>query len=729
MATVERRTMVVDCDTHFRQSIRQWFPYVAERFKDPVARSWEERTKVSFRDALGSKEGAPELPVPDSDDPIRRLEWMDEEGIDASIIYPGLSALRFDLQDPDAAAGVCRALNRWSAEFASAATDRLKPCMVLPMRYPDKAVEELRYATQALGLNVAYVSPIPAPERRWSDPSLDPLWQEMQGSQVVLTFHEVTSAPSKDNPVMVARESYQGYYPFLYLCGHVVEMQLALMDIIGGGVLDRFPELQVGFVEAHLAWLPGWLALMDQLWPRLCSHKKEEAGTGDLSMTATEFFRRQCFITAFPDDVWMLEAARYVGEDNIVVCTDYPHPGTRYGMVSLLDQSYPDLSEDVRRKFLGGNAERIFRLNETGLPHPLVPRQADRIESREPRIQIQRVEGMAESRAQRIQNDRVNKTHQIATAAKDSCQEKLDAQAWVSDDCYRVLGKKVTVRTTSSEFAGQARRLFRSFSPTPANGDSPDLALSFLVAPPPESPSIRPFHFAYRGCTQIARTTDYWQLFRNLAWQLDLLLAEQTQDYYLLHSGAVARDRAGVLLPGASGSGKSSLTLALLREGYRYLSDELGAVDLTTGELHPFPMPIGIKDTCIFPELSQRQDFWIGPEPGENVGEEPVWYVHPEDVVPDCIGSPVPICYIIFPKYHPGTAPRLETLGAGQAMEQLLQNSVNFRRFGSIGFDLLAEMVKEAECLSLSFNDLDQATKLINGLTEGGQDPSAPLTR
>ena len=38
MVMVERRTKVVDCDTHFRQTIRQWFPYVDERFKVPVAR-------------------------------------------------------------------------------------------------------------------------------------------------------------------------------------------------------------------------------------------------------------------------------------------------------------------------------------------------------------------------------------------------------------------------------------------------------------------------------------------------------------------------------------------------------------------------------------------------------------------------------------------------------------------------------------------------------------------
>ncbi len=202
----------------------------------------------------------------------------------------------------------------------------------------------------------------PAPERCWFDPALDPAWREMQDAGVVLTFHEQTRSP-KGNPSVVAHESYEGSYPFLYLCGHVVEMQLAVMDIIGGGVLERFPRLQVGFVEAHVAWLPGWLTLMDQLWPRLSTHYKEETGTRNLSLRPSEFFRRQCFIVAYPDDVGISETAKCIGEENIVLCTDYPHPGYRSGLASTLNAAYPELSENARSKLLSGNADRIFRLD------------------------------------------------------------------------------------------------------------------------------------------------------------------------------------------------------------------------------------------------------------------------------------------------------------------------------------------------------------------------------
>jgi hypothetical protein len=65
----------------------------------------------------------------------------------------------------------------------------------------------------------------------------------------------------------------------LSLCGRVVEAELALMDIILGGVLHRFPKLRVGFAEAFVAWLPSWLALMDHMWER-SMHKPKTEFTG-----------------------------------------------------------------------------------------------------------------------------------------------------------------------------------------------------------------------------------------------------------------------------------------------------------------------------------------------------------------------------------------------------------------------------------------------------------------
>jgi predicted TIM-barrel fold metal-dependent hydrolase len=146
----------------------------------------------------------------------------------------------------------------------------------------------------------------------------------------------------------------------MYYCHHTVEMQLALMDLIVGGTLERFPRLQFGFIEAHTAWLPGWLAQMDSLGSWLSTNKLGNKGERYLSQLPTEFFRRQCFLASFPDDAWIDEAVRSVGEDNVVIGTDYPHPGTCSKMKETFVKSYPDMSESVRDKLLGGNAMRIF---------------------------------------------------------------------------------------------------------------------------------------------------------------------------------------------------------------------------------------------------------------------------------------------------------------------------------------------------------------------------------
>ena len=105
------------------------------------------------------------------DDATERLEYMDQEGIDVQIIFPGASRATL-IPDPDVSAAARRAVNQWNAEFASAAPRRLKPSMVLPMRHPDQALEEFRYATSAPGLKSVFVARTPPPERRWSDPGL-----------------------------------------------------------------------------------------------------------------------------------------------------------------------------------------------------------------------------------------------------------------------------------------------------------------------------------------------------------------------------------------------------------------------------------------------------------------------------------------------------------------------------------------------------------------------------
>jgi predicted TIM-barrel fold metal-dependent hydrolase len=353
MVTVKAKTLVVDWDTHFWQPLEIWERFIEPRYRDAVVRALAPPDNAA--DAKIRAQVAPFMAIKGGDDPTERLKWMDEEGIYANIIFPGVAGIG-NIEDADVQTAACRAANRWAADFASADPKRLKPCMMLPFRYPEKVLEEFHFAVGSLGLEVAFAAPTPAPERRWSDAALDPIWREMEAAGVVMAFHEFTRGVQGS----VGRPVYRDAYPMMYLCGHSVEAQLTLMDLLLGGVYERFPRLPIGFVEAHIAWLPGWLALMDDSFPRTSTFFKERTGTGTLSMLPSDFFRRQGFIAAFPDDTWLEETIRHVGAETVVICSDYPHPQTRYGVLDQLRQNHPDLPEDVRRKILGENALRIM---------------------------------------------------------------------------------------------------------------------------------------------------------------------------------------------------------------------------------------------------------------------------------------------------------------------------------------------------------------------------------
>ena len=211
----------------------------------------------------------------------------------------------------------------------------------------------------------------------------------------------------------------------------------------------------------------------------------------------------------------------------------------------------------------------------------------------------------------------------------------------------------------------------------------------------------------------MARTTNYWQLFRTLELQLSSFLGDAVENYFLLHAGAVTKGGAGIIFPGPSGSGKSSLTAALLFQGYRYLSDEMVPVNPITIQADCFPKALSIKDRSVFPLLHLAEHRWIGPETSDNGA---VWYLHPEDLASQAISDPVHISHIIFPTYKSDGKAKLEPLPANQAATKLIENSINFSKFGRDGLGLVADLVKGAQCYSLTMNGIGPTTELIDEL-------------
>jgi predicted TIM-barrel fold metal-dependent hydrolase len=139
---------------------------------------------------------------------------------------------------------------------------------------------------------------------------------------------------------------------------HAVENMGACMDLIIGGVLERHSGLRCVFLEASSGWSPWWLERMDEHYEGF--HGAREGGA--LELKPSEYFKRQCFVSAEVDE----RAAKYVedffGPDVLVLGSDYPHGDGSYPHAIADFVAVDTLSERAKRQALWDNPLRLYQL-------------------------------------------------------------------------------------------------------------------------------------------------------------------------------------------------------------------------------------------------------------------------------------------------------------------------------------------------------------------------------
>lgn len=133
-----------------------------------------------------------------------------------------------------------------------------------------------------------------------------------------------------------------------------------------------------------------------------------------------------------------------------------------------------------------------------------------------------------------------------------------------------------------------------------------------------------------------------------------LRFASSSPTHFFLHAGAVAYRGQGIVIPGASFSGKTTLVSALVRAGAEYYTDENAVLD-AEGMLHPYPKALGMREV-----------------PGEwnqtprTVGE--LGGVHGTDLVP--------VRLVVVSQYRPGASWAPATLSPADTILTLMQHTV-----------------------------------------------------
>lgn len=83
-------------------------------------------------------------------------------------------------------------------------------------------------------------------------------------------------------------------------------------------------------------------------------------------------------------------------------------------------------------------------------------------------------------------------------------------------------------------------------------------------------------------------------------------ILQKVTSHFLFHGASLAWGDAGLVLPAHAQHGKTTLVIELLKRGFRFLSDDLVAVNRDSGLLVPFPRSIGVRPGILHlhPELA-----------------------------------------------------------------------------------------------------------------------------
>ena len=167
-----------------------------------------------------------------------------------------------------------------------------------------------------------------------------------------------------------------------------------------------------------------------------------------------------------------------------------------------------------------------------------------------------------------------------------------------------------------------------------------------------------------------------------------------------LHAAAVGYKGVGILMPGATGSGKSSLAAWLLAGGLDYLTDEI-AILSGAGTIVGFPRALVIK-----PGAAESVRALPGFDESKSIRCGSHLLKLPPEARIETEARDVGL--IVVPSYQPGTEARIESLSPGEAALRLVACNLNARNLKDGGFESIAALTRRVPAFLLRFGAFSQ---------------------
>ncbi|HEX9765423.1 MAG TPA: amidohydrolase family protein, partial [Nitriliruptorales bacterium] len=290
-------------------------------------------------------------------DPDARIGLLDEQGLDATVLFPNHGLVWEDqLDDVRARRANMRAHNRWIGE-ATEGTRRLLGVGHLDLGELDWLEAELANLEKH-GVTLAMVAPSTVDGKSLAHPDLDLTWAAFAAHNVAPVFHvgahrrpfDAAWYDLENDPVNTFTDSV-----LLWAAPAV-----ALTNMAAFGVFERHPELRVGVVELTAAWIVPWLLYLDGGVGFISGLLGREPAA--LSMQPSEYVRRQVRVAALAYEQvgGLIEQA---GDDLFMFGSDWPHAEGIADPLGSYRAANPGITGRAADQLYGGNVAWLAGLD------------------------------------------------------------------------------------------------------------------------------------------------------------------------------------------------------------------------------------------------------------------------------------------------------------------------------------------------------------------------------
>ena len=291
-------------------------------------------------------------------DPSDRLRALDNDGVDAEVLFPNDPFQHGTVFHRDAAFELdcVRAYNDCLADWREI-SDRYVPLALVPylggMEATSAEVERAVNRGHRGVMMIAEPNLAMGSLKHFNDPYWDPLWDVCQELDVPVHWH--AGAGTK-----ISMERWAGFTPNQYQAmgpsGNFSVPAQYIPNLIFSGVLDRYPTLKWVCAETGLGWVNYILEGCDHEWER------RHLWTEGLVNRPSELFRRQVYV-----DFWYEEAGiqqrHNIGIGNIMWEADCPHSTSTYpDSWKFVERTVGGVPSDERECLLYRNAIDVYKL-------------------------------------------------------------------------------------------------------------------------------------------------------------------------------------------------------------------------------------------------------------------------------------------------------------------------------------------------------------------------------